>query len=89
MSAINDLIDCVESKARLNLISTTSITRTLKNSLLAHQVKLGRRRRITVTLLVFNQAWAPTYYLFLMNASFGKEEYRARGTSLGGSFKDF
>lgn len=87
MSAINDLIDCVESKARLNLISTTSITRTLKNSLLAHQVKLGRR--ITVTLLVFNQAWAPTYYLFLMNASFGKEEYRARGTSLGGSFKDF
>ena len=87
MSAINDLIDCVESKARLNLISTASITRTLKNSLLAHQVKLGRR--ITVTLLVFNQAWAPTYYLFLMNASFGKEEYRARGTSLGGSFKDF
>ena len=58
MSAINDLIDCVESKGRLNLISTTSITRTLKNSLLAHQVKLGRR--ITVTLLVFNQAWAPT-----------------------------
>ena len=58
MSAINDLIDCVESKARLNLISTTSITRTLKNSLLGHQVKLGRR--ITVTLLVFNQAWAPT-----------------------------